>query len=230
MLVLGIDTSSSGVVAVVAGADGLRSGRNSMSENGSGPQVLAHGERLAPAIDDALRSIGAGPRDLTHLVVGVGPGPFTGLRVGLVTARVMAEALGIPVVGVCSLDIVARSGAALGLAGSAYSVVTDARRREVYVRRYDAAGVALDDPFVSRAAELPADLRESPVLGEGAALYPEAFTDVRSTSGLGVDDFASLAVDLVEGRAAALVRDTTPLYLRRPDAVESVGRKRVTQP
>jgi len=230
MLVLGIDTASSGVVAVVAGADGLRSGRDGMRENDSGPQVLAHGERLAPAIDEALRTAGATPRDLTHLVVGVGPGPFTGLRVGIVTARVMAEALGIPVVGVCSLDIVARSGASLGLVGSAYAVVADARRKEVYVRRYDAAGLAVGDPFVSRAADLPADLREGPVLGEGAALYPAAFSDVRSASRLGIDDFATLAVDLVEERAAGLVRDTTPLYLRRPDAVESAGRKRVTQP
>src|SRR5689334_9888063 len=66
----------------------------------------AHGELLAPAIDAVLAHAGAKPRDLGAVVVGVGPGPFTGLRVGLVTAAAMSDALGIPAYGGCSLDAI----------------------------------------------------------------------------------------------------------------------------
>ena len=65
---------------------------------------MKHGEQLAPMIEQALRQAGASPTDLTGIAVGVGPGPFTGLRVGMVTARTLGYVLDIPVTGVCSLD------------------------------------------------------------------------------------------------------------------------------
>ena len=66
-----------------------------------------HAELLAPAIAKIVADAGASQRDLTGIVVGVGPGPYTGLRVGLVTARVLGSALGIPVYGLCTLDVIA---------------------------------------------------------------------------------------------------------------------------
>ena len=175
-----------------------------------------------------LRAAGREPRDLTHVVVGVGPGPFTGLRVGVVTGLVLGEALGIPVLGVCSLDVVA-APAHDGLA-SGFSVVADARRKEVHVARYDADRRRLGDPVVSRPGELDEDIRRGPVVGPGAALYPEVFTDVRRTDPLEPWALAAVANAVVRGSAAYEVLDPSPLYLRRPDAVANVSRKRVTQP
>jgi tRNA threonylcarbamoyl adenosine modification protein YeaZ len=218
MLLLAMDTSSS----VVAGA--VHDGATVLAaEAAEGAQ--AHGELLAPVLQRVLAAAGVAPRELTHIGVGVGPGPFTGLRVGIVTARVMADALGIPVHGVCSLDVLAH---AAGAQRTPYAVATDARRREVYWRRYDAAGEPLGDAEVARPADLPADVLAGPVLGPGPLLYPDAFTDPRPPVAL---DPAAL-VDLLAGRIASgsELLAPEPLYLRRPDAVESAARKRVTQP
>ena len=112
-----------------------------------------HGELLAPAIEAVLRDAGVDRRELTRIGVGVGPGPFTGLRVGLVTARTLGAVLGVPVLGVCSLDVLALGA---GLTGE-FRVVTDARRREVHWAAYDgsdpARPVRTDGPYV----EAPAD-------------------------------------------------------------------------
>jgi tRNA threonylcarbamoyl adenosine modification protein YeaZ len=231
-LILSIDTSSH---AVVVGLDDtlVHSVGESSGEvwGGAGPNLPpTHGEDLAPAIARALSSVEAEPSDLTHIVVGVGPGPFTGLRVGIVTGRVMSDALGIPVLGVCSLDAIARLARLTELVDEPFTVVTDARRREVYARRYTWDGLPLGAPWVSRADDLPADVRSGPVVGPGAALFPEAFGDVRGVGRIDDGGLMSLARGAALGWESTEARDTTPLYLRRPDAVESHVRKRVTQP
>jgi len=180
----------------------------------------AHGELLAPAIQAVLAEAGAKPADLAAIVAGLGPGPFTGLRVGLVTAAAMAQALAIPAYGVCSLD-----GIGASLPGVAL-VATDARRKEVYWAVYD-QGVRIIGPAVDRPADVPVLARRSGfalVAGEGARLYPDAF-------GVPVADepcypsprvLAALAADRIRsGVDGELLR---PLYLRRPDAVEPVAR------
>jgi tRNA threonylcarbamoyl adenosine modification protein YeaZ len=218
MLLLAMDTSSS----VVAGA--VHDGRSVLvAEHVEGAQ--AHGELLAPVLKRVLSAAGVAPRELTHIGVGVGPGPFTGLRVGIVTARVMADALGIPVHGVCSLDVLAH---AAGLAGTAYTVATDARRREVYWRRYDASGEPIGEPGVARAADLPTDVLAGPVVGPGPLLYPDAFADPRPPVSLDPAALADLITERIRSGSGLLAPE--PLYLRRPDAVESASRKRVTQP
>lgn len=175
-----------------------------------------HGELLAPGIQRVLADSGVTASELTAIAVGVGPGPFTGLRVGLVTARAMADALGIAISGVCTLDIVAAEVAA----GEPFLVATDARRREVYWAAYNESGRRTTGPHVDR----PADVEWSgPAFGAGALMYAETFTAA------GQPQFPSASVlATMVAKHAATVLPPDPLYLRRPDAVEPAARKAVT--
>jgi tRNA threonylcarbamoyladenosine biosynthesis protein TsaB len=184
-------------------------------------QRMKHGEQLAPLIDAVISESGIARQDLTAIAVGVGPGPYTGLRVGLVTARTLGYALELPVYGVCSLDVVAVE-AALGAdpIGSDFAVATDARRKEVYLASYDDQGHRLSWPEVVRPGEAAT---ERPVAGEGAVLYPEAFPDRREPVLPSAGWLARVVTEeLVE------LRDPEPLYLRRPDAATPGAPKRVS--
>jgi tRNA threonylcarbamoyl adenosine modification protein YeaZ len=186
----------------------------------------AHGELLAPVVQRALSQAAVTPADLAAVVVGTGPGPFTGLRVGIVTARVMAEALAIPAYGVCSLDVLALQAVRDGRMETAFAVATDARRKEVYLATYDADGSRLGGPFVVRPGDVDPMLAAGPVVGEGAWLYEDTFADPREPGYVSAAWLATLAVErLARGDD---LEATTPLYLRRPDAVENAARKRVT--
>jgi tRNA threonylcarbamoyladenosine biosynthesis protein TsaB len=185
-----------------------------------------HGELLASAIDKVLRSAGAGHGDLTALAVGTGPGPYTGLRAGLVTANVLASALQIPVDGICSLDVIA-AGTVAATTGQDrdFLVATDARRREVYWALYDRNGARLSGPEVGRPAELPAGY---PAAGQGPVLYPELTAEPLAPQ---YPAAAQLAVLAVRRRSAGEPpAPPEPLYLRRPDAREPGPPKRVTEP
>ncbi len=187
---------------------------------GASELPLKHGEQLAPLIDRALRATGVVRQDLTAIGVGVGPGPFTGLRVGLVTARTLAHVLEIPVYGVCTLDVLAIEAVDSGAVAGDFTVATDARRKEVYLATYDADGARLDGPLVAR----PADVATAgPVVGEGAVLYPDAFPQA---AGPTLPSAGWLARVIAEERAE--LRDPEPLYLRRPDAVAPGTPKRVS--
>jgi tRNA threonylcarbamoyl adenosine modification protein YeaZ len=220
MMMLAIDTSSSAVTAAVHDGRAVLADRTVLG-------AQAHGELLAPTIEAVLAEAGVGVDALTVLVVGAGPGPFTGLRVGLVTARVMGDALGIPAYGVCSLDALAAQAIAEESVSTSFAVATDARRKEVYLAAYDATGARVTGPEVVRPADVDPAVATGPVVGEGAALYPAMFTDPRGPRLVGAAWLASYAV--AQLAAGSQLADTTPLYLRRPDAVESAGRKRVTQ-
>src|SRR3712207_8568560 len=104
---------------------------------------MQHGEQLAPMISRALADAGALRQDVTAVAVGVGPGPYTGLRVGIVTARTFALVLGIPVYGVCSLDVLA-AAAVDGGVGEPFLATTDARRKELFWAGYDEDGSRTD--------------------------------------------------------------------------------------
>lgn len=183
-------------------------------------QPMKHGEQLAPLIERAMSDAGIGRLDITAIAVGCGPGPFTGLRVGLVTARTLALVLEIPVYGVCSLDVLAIEAADSGAVTSDFLVATDARRKEVYLAAYDAAGVRLDGPTVVMPGAAASEL---PVVGEGAVLYPDAFGHPAGP----LRPSAGWLARVVTGERAALL-DPEPLYLRRPDATEPTRAKRVT--
>jgi tRNA threonylcarbamoyl adenosine modification protein YeaZ len=181
---------------------------------------MKHGEQLAPLVDRALREQGLARQDLTAIAVGVGPGPFTGLRVGLVTARTLGWVLEIPVYGVCSLDVLAVEAVGSGAVTGDFVVATDARRKEVYLASYDADGRRLDGPVVDKPAVLA---RELPAVGEGALLYPEHFPHPAGPERPSAGWLArAVAEELVE------LRDPEPLYLRRPDAVAPGPRKPAT--
>jgi tRNA threonylcarbamoyl adenosine modification protein YeaZ len=171
-------------------------------------EAMRHGEMLAPGIAAVLEQAGAISQDVTAVAVGVGPGPFTGLRVGLVTARTMAHALHIPVYGVCTLDVLAAEAINAGL--SDFVVATDARRKEVYVATYD-DGRRIAGPDVAKPADVATDL---PVVGRGAVLYPDAFPDARGPE----HPSAAVLCEVVAEERFELL-DPDPLYLRRPDTM-----------
>ncbi|WP_151526897.1 tRNA (adenosine(37)-N6)-threonylcarbamoyltransferase complex dimerization subunit type 1 TsaB [Serinicoccus kebangsaanensis] len=189
--------------------------------------VRRHGELLAPAIQEALREAGIPAAELTAVVCGVGPGPFTGLRVGVVTALTLAHGLGLPTPqGICSLDALAHQ--VMGTHEGELLVATDARRREVYWAHYavgptDARRIA--GPGVCADADLAEQLRTLPTVGRGAELYPDAFSGVALPDVRDVRPgaLAELAVRLRAGDhpdAETALLPPEPLYLRRPDAVE----------
>jgi tRNA threonylcarbamoyladenosine biosynthesis protein TsaB len=186
-----------------------------------------HGELLAPGIVAVLARAGVDRREVTAVAVGVGPGPFTGLRVGLVTAATLGAALDIPLHGVCTLDALALGAArSLGRRGlpERFLVATDARRREVYWAAYDTSGGSLrrvGGPDVARPADVPPDL---PVLGHGAVLHAGAFADRLVAHAPEHPAAEDLGRWVLQGRP---VLAPAPLYLRRPDAAEPGRRKAV---
>jgi tRNA threonylcarbamoyl adenosine modification protein YeaZ len=221
VLVLVLDTSTpavtAGLVEVAVEGDGaavVRAERRVVD-------ARAHGELLAPQVAAALAEAGVRPGGLGAIVAGLGPGPYTGLRVGLVTAAAMGQALGIPTYGVCSLDGLGRA-AGVGRVLAA----TDARRREVYFATY-LDGVRVAGPDVARPADLDVGgaVDVDRAVGEGAAIYADVLglpfdPELRYPP---VAALAALAVDRIV--AGAPGDRLTPLYLRRPDAVASAARK-----
>ena len=221
MLILAIDTSAVASAALVSDA-----APEGVLANFSTEDTRSHAEVLAPGIHGMLASAGVTGQDIDALVVGVGPGPFTGLRSGIATARTLAFAWGRPLHGLMSLDAVALEVAESTAAASDFLVVTDARRKEVYWAHYTLADGQLpllqDGPHVGFAADLP----DLPAFGAGAGLY----ADVLQAH----PEFAAEQPDALYLGQFALARlaggdgllDSTPLYLRESDAQVPGPRKR----
>jgi len=185
-----------------------------------------HSELLMPLINEVVSVAGAVPSDLSAIAVGVGPGGFTGLRVGLVSARTLALALAIPCHGVVSLDAIAYAALADGLVDREhpFGVAIDARRREVFWARYE-AGRRVGDAQAGRPGDIAQDvLRGLPVVGDAATTYPEAFVqwiDARPSA----TAIAQIASDPACGFVTV---PAAPVYVRRPDAAEPGTRKPAT--
>lgn len=199
MIVLALDTSTPAVTAGIVRRDDMTVLAERVTVD-----ARAHAERLTPNVLAALADAGLRMVDLDAVVVGCGPGPFTGLRAGMATAAAYAHALGIPVHGVCSLD-------AIGVRTTGDTlVVTDARRREVYWARYR-DGVRTEGP----AVDAPADVDPGPATAvagspEHAALFDLPLSEPAHPTPAGlvaaVPDWSQHPQPLVA------------LYLRRPDA------------
>jgi tRNA threonylcarbamoyladenosine biosynthesis protein TsaB len=215
MLLLALDTATPAVTVA------LHDGSAVVAEL-SVVDPRRHGEVLAVLVDQVLRKAGAVRSDLTAVAVGIGPGPYTGLRAGVVTARVLGSALQIRTDGICSLDVLATQ-AVPGAEDSDFLVATDARRREVYWARYTPDGERVDGPYVGKPADLQTDL---PVAGEGAALYPELGRRELAPRYPAAGQLALIAVGRISAGLPPGLAE--PLYLRRPDAREPGRPKRVT--
>jgi tRNA threonylcarbamoyl adenosine modification protein YeaZ len=242
VLVLTLDTSTPAVTAAVSRLTrpevegGWFASPRSMVETLAAHTEVAtnrHGELLAPMIESVLADAAAMPRDLAAVGVGLGPGPFTGLRVGIMTAAALGDALGIPVYGECSLDILGSWPLY-----SPTTVVADARRKQVYWATYD-HGRRVDGPDIDFPDALAGRLRaghdatssDRPhrVVGAGAGLYACEFEEFRLDRDQLYPAAAELAVLLWQKvTAAAPGDDLTPLYLRRPDATPPGRPKQVT--
>lgn len=172
------------------------------------------GEHLMPLATAALSDLGARLADVGAVAVGLGPGPYTGLRVGVVTAAVLGRALRVGTYGACSLDIYAEPDVV---------VATDARRREVFWAAYDADGVRVEGPAVNRPVDLAARLGAGlprRVVGPGAVGYPELLGPGDGDRPVPVERLAGLvAADMRAARHGVVA----PIYLRRPDAAEPVS-------
>lgn len=206
-LVLGIDTSTTVNVGVARGRDVLAAG--------TVDDRMAHVEQLTPLVRRVLTEAGLVVADLERIVVGLGPGPFTGLRVGIATARMLASVTGVPLRAVCSLDVVAVQYAQ-EQPGHDFVVVTDARRRELYWASYDPDGARLDGPGVA----LPDEVPSLPAVGPGADLYPDSLDAVLGPRTVDPGVLAREGLRLSDA-------GTEPLYLRRPDTSAPSRRKSV---
>jgi tRNA threonylcarbamoyl adenosine modification protein YeaZ len=210
----------------------------------AGDGTRPHGMRLPGEALAALAACGLTLRDVTLLAVGLGPGPFTGLRVGLATIEGLAFATGLPVVGVSGLDALALAAARTDVSAREIAVFLDGARGEVFAARYAATPGApletrpLDDPRAATPADVlegwrAEDARPDIFIGSGAIIYEQLVAAAMPGARL-IDAplVAPLVAELGERRAA---RDGTtplnalrPVYVRRPDA--ELARRRATAP
>lgn len=220
-MILGLDTSLGTAVAVVESDGVVRSQVESADPRG-------HAEVIGTLIERALAEASVRPSDITHVASGMGPGPFTGLRVGIAAARAFALGRGIPVVPVESHDAVALelllhsalTGGRDNTEDDAFAVVTDARRREFAYTVYrgiddDGLPVRITEPALAPRDELDAVLASRGVLRRDAERVPAAMLALA----------AARAVS-----AGRTIATTDALYLRSPDVTPSAGQKRVTTP
>ncbi len=214
-MLLAIDTSAGTSVAVVDGATGIAVER-------SVDDTMRHAEVIGALVRDCLEQAGVRPADLDGVVAGMGPGPFTGLRVGIAAARVFALARGIPLLPVVSSAAVAfehYAAVAPNAAGNGAGrllVVTDARRRELYWSLFDAPGESgiptlVDGPGLATPADVPH-------AGEGTQRI-----DAARVSGVALGRLA----ERMRAAGADFPADHA-LYLRSPDVTPAAGPKRVT--
>jgi tRNA threonylcarbamoyladenosine biosynthesis protein TsaB len=232
MLVLGIDTATTHVSVALGDAAEVRG----EIRLGGGRR---HAEQLAPAIEYLCRELAVELTQVTALAVGIGPGLFTGLRVGVTTAKVMAQTLRIPVVAIPSPDLVAYP---LRHSARTLVVVSDARRREVFHVRYRpvpggvqrVTGYEVATP-AELAAELAATDDELLLAGDGVAHYAEVFAGLDHAEAAGPEHRWPSAAALVELAATRVEReefdapaDVHPMYLRRSDAEIEWDRRAAT--
>lgn len=222
MLLLAFDTATPAVTAAIG--ESTADGSFTLHADVSSVDARRHGELLTPAIHSLTEQAGRPLADLDAIAVGVGPGPYTGLRVGLATAHALADALDIPCHGVATLDTLAFATER----DEPFIAMTDARRKEVFWARYDDHLTRVGEIGVAEPADL--DTSGLPLVGDGARMYSDVFGAGATTPEPLYPDAAAMArsalLRLARGEELLAPR---PLYLRRPDAVVPGTPKKVRQ-
>ena len=222
MLILGIESSTIQVGCAIGGHEGVLA--SSHSAKGK-----RHAENLAPAIEFTCRQAQIELQDIGLVAVDLGPGLFTGLRVGIATAKAIAFALRIPMIGVSSLDLLAFS---VRYTPRLIVAAIDARRGEIYHASYRQVpgGVQrVSDHAVGSPEDLASDLfatgEEALLVGDGAQRYRDAFEDLARVDIVDRGASHPSAAALVQLAHAKALREEfsqidmiAPIYLRRPDA------------
>lgn len=208
-VLLAIDTSAGTSVAIVDPTTGRALATRDTEDS------RRHAEVIGPFLAEVLDEAGLSGADVTGVVAGMGPGPFTGLRVGIAAARTFAAARGVPFLPLVSHDAVAADQPQ----GGPFVVLTDARRREVYWSAYDADGVRVAGPGLAKPADLDEAIRASRKEAVGWDRVTVASIPAWRLGALAVDRLAS----------GAPFADDTPLYLRDPDVTMPGAPKRVKQ-
>ncbi|MCF3137731.1 tRNA (adenosine(37)-N6)-threonylcarbamoyltransferase complex dimerization subunit type 1 TsaB [Paenarthrobacter sp. AR 02] len=221
MLILAIDTSAVASAALISD-DAMEGVVDSFATE----DTRSHAEVLAPGIEKLLAGADVTGADIDAIVTGVGPGPFTGLRSGIATARTLAFVWNKPLHGLMSLDAIALEVAESTVSASEFLVATDARRKEVYWARYTVTDGRLpelvDGPHVGFASELP----DLPVFGAGAGLYADVLSADPDFAGTQPNAASLGQFALARLAAGQALLDSTPLYLRESDAQVPGPRKR----
>ena len=234
MLLLGIETATRRVGVVLSSDDGMLARVELGGYADHGPP--RHAEQLAPAIEYCCAEIGTTLDHVSAIAVGTGPGLFTGLRVGVTTAKVLAQALRVPMIPVPSLDLLAYP---LRYARALVVAAIDARRSEIYYALYRTVpgGVQRASEYeVGTAQDLAAELEargeEALLCGDGALMYAKVFRDVERVELAGpahaapsLAALAELAAGRYEREEFCAADDVLPLYLRKSDAELAWDRK-----
>jgi len=218
MLILAIESATNQVGCAIGGPDGILASAHTV-------RPRHHAESLAPQIRFVVGQAGVAMSDIDTIAVDIGPGLFTGLRVGITTAITLAWALGKPIATSTSLQLLA---AAVPAGDAEMLAVVDARRGEVFHARYrhSAAGLeCLTEPAVAVPSDLAGEIASQSglvIVGDGVRAHIGTFADVGSTIAAPSFDLPS-ARTLVMLAAAGNVpfvdpSEVTPLYLREPDA------------
>jgi tRNA threonylcarbamoyladenosine biosynthesis protein TsaB len=221
MIVLGIDTATPRVGVAVAGPEGLLASFHAS-------RGRRHAETLAPAVAFVCEQAGVGFDQLGAIAADIGPGLFTGLRVGLATGKAMAGALGVPMVGVSSLDLLAQP---MRHARRVVAAMVDARRGEVFWALYRPTPAGMDrvcdygtDEPATVAAALAALGEDCLAVGDGSRRYASLFDGVSTVEIAGAghaypsaERLVELAQPLAEAGHAVTADRLAPLYLRSAD-------------
>jgi len=222
VLILGIESASAQVGVALGDETGVFASAHSSRDR-------RHAENLAPQIEFVCRQANVELADVGCIAVDIGPGLFTGLRVGLSSAMALAHGLGVPMIGVPSLDL-----GAFAVHGADRTVLScyDARRGEVFSARYQSSVGGLDrlsEPRVSTPEELAADLTESAeeviMVGDGGIVYRDVFDEIPTVEFAGVDlaypsarSLVAIAQPMAMREEFVSPNEIEPLYLRLPDA------------
>ncbi|NNF52972.1 MAG: tRNA (adenosine(37)-N6)-threonylcarbamoyltransferase complex dimerization subunit type 1 TsaB [Acidimicrobiales bacterium] len=224
MITLAITSSTAlvGVAIANVGNGGLLAERSILTDR-------RHAEEITPMLAAAVAEAGLSIADIERIVVDVGPGRYTGMRVGIATAKALAFALGVPVASITSLDLIARAARELTCHDGPIFAVVDARRDQVFAQEADEAGL-VGEPLVLSPSELADRLPSHALLvGDGADRYVAQFETV-ATVRRNVGPSIAIGALLPAGYPSGPGRLVAPVYMREPDAAINIKTRHSAPP